>query len=342
MRRQAGLAALCGTAALIVAGPAPSAGQGPTLSVSPSSSALSVPTAATLRLADDGIEPVATMDVYSPVGYGVDLSQPFGSTIGHVDAQGKTTTGVDARIGGPIRTADPAGYTQAAASCTPGQTAHEAVWTLALSGGTVSLDPIPVFVDRSSAGTHVRACIAQPGTPGFPIRLTRASLTVSGVFTNPTARGEYRWTSILTTHSGPGAPPTESQTLVRLPPRLTLGRKLIRPRPRRTFVKVSGAVSENGRGVRGVRVEVLAGPNVASLDRLAYATSFRGGRYAVVAPLRAKTFFRARVSAPLREGPLSQCTSFALQPDAICTRLTLAPFTAQSPTLTAGPGKRGR
>jgi hypothetical protein len=340
MSRQAALAVLCGTAALFAAAPALAAG--PTLSVSPSSSVFSASASTILRFADDGIDPVATIDVYSPVGYRAGLAQPFGSTIGGVDAQAKTTGGADVRLSGAIRTVDPATYVQAAASCTPGQTAHDAVWTLGLNGGGLPLARVPVFVDRSAARVRLRACLPEPGSIGFEIMLTRATLTLNGIFTNPSASGEYRWTSIFTTYSAPGTQPSESQTLVRLPPRLSLARKLIRPGRGRTFVKVSGAVRENGRAVRGVRVEVLAGPNASSLGRLAYATSFTGGRFAVVAPLRHKTVFRARVAVPLREGPLSQCAPFALRSDAICTRLTLAPFSALSPTLTARPARRGR
>ncbi|HEX9415300.1 MAG TPA: hypothetical protein VF895_01170 [Gaiellaceae bacterium] len=340
MSRQAALAALCGTAALFAAAPALAAG--PSLAVSPSSSAFSTSGSTVLRFSDDGLDPTATLDVYSPVGYGADLSQPFGSTIGGVDAQAKTIAGADVRLAGAIRSVDPAGYTQAAAVCTPGRLVHDAVWTLALNGEGLSLSRLPVFVDRAAAGTSLRACFPQPGSAGFEIRLTRATLTLNGIFTNPAASGEYRWTSMFTTYSVPGTPPSESQTLVRLPPRLTLARKLIHASRHRTFVKVSGSLSEYGRAVRGVRVEVLSGPSVSTLGRLAYATSFTGGKFAVVAPLRAKTVFRARVAVPLREGPLSQCLPFSLRPDAICTRLTLAPFSAQSPTLTASPSRRWR
>lgn len=338
MSRQAALAALCGTAALFAAAPALAAG--PSLSVSPSTSVFSASGSTVLRFSDDGLDPTATLDVYSPTGYGVDLSQPFGSTIGGVDAQATTLSGADVRLAGAIRSVDPAGYTQAAAVCTPGRVLHDAVWTLAFSGGGLSLARIPVFVDRAAAGTSLHACLPQPGSAGFEIRLRRATLTLNGIFTNPGAGGEYRWTSLFTTYSAPGTPPSESQTLVRLPPRLTLTRKLIHASRGRTFVKVSGSLSENARAVRGVRVEVLAGPSVSTLVRLAYATSFTAGKFAVVAPLRGKTIFRARVTVPLREGSLSQCLPFALRPNAICTRLTLAPFSAQSPTLTASPSRR--
>lgn len=335
MSRQAALAAISGIAALFLVAPAFAAG--PTMSVSPGSSAFSAAAPTILRFTDDGIDPVASIDVYAPVGYGAELSQPFGSTIGGVDAQAKTIGGSDVRLGGAIKAVDPATYSQAQWCGSSAAATAEAVWTLALNGGGLSLARVPVFVSRLAAGVRLEACLPEPGSAGFEIRLTRMTLTLNGIFANPSTSGEYRWTSIFTTHSLPGTLPNESQTLVRLAPRLTLGRKLIRPGRGRTFVKVSGAVSENGRAVSGVRVEILAGVNASSLDRLAYATSYTGGKFAVVAALRGKRVFRARAAVPLREGSLAQCLPFALQPNAVCTRLTLAPFSALSPTLTVKP-----
>ena len=95
-------------------------------------------------------------------------------------------------------------------------------------------------------------------------------------------------------------------------------------------------MTTHGRGVSGVRVEVLGGASGAAMRRLTYATSFERGKYELVAPLGGNKVFRARISAPLRDGPLSRCDSFKLQPDAICSSLTLAPFTAQSPSLRVG------
>jgi len=102
----------------------------------------------------------------------------------------------------------------------------------------------------------------------------------------------------------------------------------------RRFIHLSGRVTENGHGVAGVRVEVLYGPRVSSMSRLTYATSFDGGKYAVVAPIARKTVFRAKISAPLRVGPISRCETFSLEPAAICSSLTLAPFSAQTAAFT--------
>jgi hypothetical protein len=121
---------------------------------------------------------------------------------------------------------------------------------------------------------------------------------------------------------------------------MTITRTLIRPHGRhgRSFVRLSGRVSENGHAVSGVRVEVLAGPRASALHRLTYATSFGRGRYAVVAPLRGNRVFKSQISAPLRTGPLARCETFRLRPDAICSSLTLAPFTAQSRSISLARG----
>src|SRR5215208_947052 len=332
---------LAAMATALVAG-ASARAAGPTLSVAPTSSVFAAAGTTILRFNDDGLAPTATIDVYAASGYGVDLSQPFGSTIGGVDARAKTTAGAEVHLAGALKSAEPAAFAAAAAACTPERLTHDAVWTLGLNGGGIETR-VPVFVDGSSesASAQLRICLPQPGSPGFDLRLTRATLTLNNVFTNPAAAGDYRWTTVFTTYSPAGAPPSSSQTLVRLPPRLTLARKLIRARSGRTFVRLAGSVTADGRGVSGVRVEILAGPRASQFQRLAYSTSYTGGKFSVVAALRGKTYFRARVAAPLRQGPLSQCAVFPLRLDAVCTSLTLAPLGAQSRTITATPA-RGR
>src|SRR5581483_2131858 len=117
-------------------------------------------------------------------------------------------------------------------------------------GGT-SYGSLLVFIDRGAAGdpfeAHLRTCLRDPVTAGF--RITRMTLTLNGVFANPSSPGDYRWTAIGRTASALPSPPVESQTVVRLPPKLTIAVKVIRPHGRhgRAFVRVSGAVTEHGR-----------------------------------------------------------------------------------------------
>lgn len=335
MKRLFGSAA-AGAAGLLIAVPALAAG--PTLSVLPASSVFGAAGSTVLRFEDDGASPPVAMDVYAPAGYGVELNQPYGSTIGSVDARAKTAAGTEVQLAGAVKTVDPAAYADAAASCTPTRLVHDAVWTAGLNASGVSTR-VPVFVDRAPAlglSAHVRACLPQTGTPGFDVRLTRATLTLNDVFTNPAESGDYRWTTLFT-YAGPESPPTSTETLVRLPPRLTLARTLIRPRGKRTFVRLSGTLTEHAHPVRGVRVEVLAGGRASALGRLAYTTSYVGGKFSIVTPLRKRTFFRARAAVPFRQGPLSECRPFTLLPEAVCTSLTYAPSRAQSPTVVASP-----
>jgi hypothetical protein len=314
---------------------------GPTLSVSATTSEFSAAASTIIRLEDTGADPIASVDLFSPPGFGVNLDQPIGVTIGALDAHVTTPTAPDLRVAGLIKTADPATHV-ASVTCTPDRTLHDAVWTVNLNSGGTQVGRLTLFVDQASASqsalysARVRACLEDPVTSGY--RLLRATLTLNGLFANPPAAGEYRWTTILRTFSQIPSAPVQSQTIVGLPPKLTIARKLIRPHGHRgrTFIRISGAVKTNERGVSGVRVQILAGPVAASLTRLTYATSFGGGKYEVVAPLKANRVFRARIVAPLRAGPLSRCDRFKLQPDAVCSSLTLAPFTVQSPTVRVG------
>ena len=318
---------------------AAAAAAGPTLSVAASTSGLSAAGATIIRFEDTGHAPTASLDVFAPAGYGINLDQPLGATIGALDGHVATAAATDVRVAGLIKNGDPAAYVATTGACTPDRALHDAVWTVNLNSSGTPVGRLVLFVDRPAPGqvrlysARIRTCLDDPAASGY--RLLRSTLTLNGLFANPADAGEYRWTTILRTLSPTPSVPLESQTIVGLPPKLTLAHKVIRPHGSRgrTFIRLSGAVKAYSRGVSGVRVELLAGPDPASLRRLTYATSFERGRYEVVAPLSGNKVFRARISAPLRAGPLSRCEPFELQPDAICSSLTLAPFTAQSRTV---------
>lgn len=323
------LAALAAAASALAAGP--------TLSVSATTSEFAAAASTIIRFDDTGQDPTASMDVFAPAGFGVDVGQPIGATIGALDGHISTSTSIDTRVTGLIKNADP--VTNPGTGCAPDRPVHDAVWTVNLNTGGATVGHLVLYADRSSSADYaarIRLCLDDPATADY--RLLHASLTINGVFTNPTAAGEYRWTTILRTQSQVPSPPAQSQTIVSLPPKLTLARKLIRPYGihGRKFVRLSGTVTAGARGVSGVRVQVFAGPRAGALKRLTYATSFERGRFELVAPLKSNRVFRATVSAPLRAGPLSRCVRFALQPDAVCSSLTLAPFTAQSATVSLG------
>ena len=321
-----------------LASAAAAAAAGPTLSVAATTSDYSAAGTTIIRFEDSGRDPTASIELFAPPAYRVDLDQPIGATLGTLDGHVSTLAAPDVRVAGLIKNADPAAYVAAAGACTPDRVLHDAVWTVNLNSGGAAVGRLILFSDHAAAqvrdySVRIRTCLDDPSTSGY--RLLRATLTLNGLFTNPAAAGEYRWTTIMRTLSPTPTAPVESQTIVALPPRLTIAAKLIRPHGARgrTFVRISGAVTTGVRGVSGVRVEVLAGSNAAALRRLTYATSFERGRYEVVAPLKSNAVFRAQVSAPLRAGPLSRCDSFERQPDAVCSSLTLAPFSAQSRTL---------
>jgi hypothetical protein len=323
------LAALAAAASALAAGP--------TLSVSATTSEFAAAASTIFRFDDTGQDPTASIDVYAPAGFGVDVDQPIGSTIGALEGHISTSTSLDTRVTGLVKNADP--VTNPGTGCAADRPVHDAVWTVNLNTGGATVGHLVLYADRSSSADYaarIRLCLDDPATAGY--RLLHASLTINGVFTNPTAAGEYRWTTILLTQSQVPSPPAQSQTIVSLPPKLTLARKLIRPYGShgRKFVRLSGTVTAGARGVSGLRVQVFAGPRAGALKRLTYATSFERGRFELVAPLKANRVFRATISAPLRAGPLSRCESFALQPHAVCSSLTLAPFTAQSAMVRLG------
>jgi hypothetical protein len=329
-RARAGVAALAGCAALLAAAPA-LADYRPSLVVSSSTSAYRASGTTTIRIAQaDGDEPTALVDVRVPAGFGMNLSQPLGSVIGSADAQAKRESdGAELHLTGTIQVDDPERYTVEAAACT-GEQVHDAVWLVTL--GAIR---VPVFVDGPPVG-RLRLCLPEPAAPGFGVRLLRTALSLNGVFSNPRAKGEYRWGGIFTPHGGAG--PVQSQTIVRLPPRLTLRRKVIvirrSGRVRQAYVRLTGVVSTGGTGVRGVRVEVLSGPAPGLLTRLGFTTSFARGRFTLVTRLSARTVFQARVAAAARDAPTGQCVPLAADPAIPCVSVFLSSFGTVSKRIT--------
>jgi len=311
---------------------------GPSVAVAPTSDVFAAPVSAVLRFTDDGTQAPASHDLYVPGGYGVALSQPFGATIGGIEGRAKASTGTETPLSGAVTAADPASFAQEAQACTPTHPVHDAVWVVGLNTAGSSAQ-VPMFVDRAPTSTlaaHLRLCLPPLGAPGAELRLARATITLNGVFTNPSVPGDYRWTSVFG-YATIGVLATASETLVRLPRRLTVTAKPIRSPAGRSFVRVAGKLAENGHPVAGVRVQILAGARASVFQRLAYATSYVGGTFSVVAPLRQKTFFQARATTGVREGPVAQCRSSELRPDAVCTSLTYAPLSVQSRRIAASP-----
>lgn len=221
-------------------------------------------------------DPTAKVSIYIPAGYQV--ATATAGKLGDV-----TATAAAADLGGAVlpltgeldAIAPTAATTAAAAQCgvSPSQT-----WNLQLTAAGQTLN-VPLFVAAGNAAeaaagyqTKLVVCLpppdVPPGTPGratFGAKLLSASFTSSAI-TQPTATGDYRWTSLWTPYNpGKGTPnpagSVEVQALRHIPTQVSLTvtkkkvtttiRKRVKGKIRKvkkvtTAVRFSVKVTENG------------------------------------------------------------------------------------------------
>jgi hypothetical protein len=269
---------------------------------------------------NDDATAVAT--VYSPRGYGVTLAQAAGTRLGALSGVVRVGQlgGARVNVEGTVTADNPANHLNNL--CAPG--AHEAVWLLefTVSGNQFR---IPVYVDRVTSGpeaayasARMRVCLPSPYVPppqGSPAgaSLVVAAFSLRNVFTNPTVRGSYPWNGSFTPYIPGTATPNpadaaQSTSIVRLPTQLAVRAKRQR-RAGRTFAVVTACLTEAGRGVRGVRVNILGGRTARRARRVAFGRG--NSRGCITRRIRVRTrvmFFRASTEVPERQAPGCQPT----------------------------------
>lgn len=284
--------------------------------------------------------------LYSPAGYGVTLTQAPGTRIGDLDAIFRVGT-TPVQIQGTVTARDPAAYTnQLQFPCGDG-VRHEAVWLIESTLNNTRLE-IPMFVDRTVgaeaqfSSAKMKVCFPSPyisppqGAPSGA-SLIVAAFSIQGVFRNPVRRGSYPWNAVFT----PFSPATgmlnpanaaQSTSYTRLPVALTVRATKVK-RGQRTFARVTACLTEAGGGVRGVRVNILAGRTARPLGRVGRPrTNSRGCATQLVRVRYRVTYIRAGTSLPDRDVTDSPgCTPVIPVAPGVnprCTSATLAPVIA--------------
>jgi hypothetical protein len=238
-------------------------------SANPASTTGAVRIGAVVANSDD---PTARVAIYIPNGYA--LGAPAaGTKLGDV-----TATAAAADLGGAILPLTgeldavdpnslPAASKQGISLCLAGATASQ-TWVLHLTAAGQTLDVpmlvVPAVPAEAASGYQAKLLVCLPppdvptGTPGraqFGAKLLSATFTSSAI-TQPTAPGDYRWTSVFTPYN-PGvgtvnaAGTVETQSIQHIPTKLALTYTkkrvvLVRNGKRTvgTLVKFSSAVTE--------------------------------------------------------------------------------------------------
>ena len=208
-------------------------------------------------------DPTAKVTVFSPTGYGNNLSQAPGTTIGKAVAyvQSASLGGLLGPLTGPVVVGNPADPTLMAqsAKCTGSPTSQH-VWVLntTIQGQTIQ---IPAFVNVVGPYVVQQICLQSPADPAntFKAQLVLANYTLKGVFTNGSSRGEYQWAADFTPFvPGTVTPnPTatvEWRTYVGLPSSVTFKRA----RSKSSVVTFKGALHVEGLRPTGVRLHLYS------------------------------------------------------------------------------------
>jgi hypothetical protein len=296
---------------------------------------------------DQNDDATGIITIYSPVGYGVTLTQAPGTRIGNLDAivLVRALGGARVEITGTITAQDPGAYTNPQQFPCGGGVRHEAVW---LIESTLAGNPlrIPIYLDRTTGAeaqvgsAKMRICLASPYVPPPQGAAAGASLIVAafsatGVFSNPNSRGQYPWNALFVPYAVGTATlnpanAAQSTSYTRLPAQLTVRTRKVR-RGNRRFARVTACLTEGGQAVRGVRVNIFSGRSARRVRRVGRPrTNSRGSATQLVRLRNRVTFFRASTSIPDRDVTASPGCTPPLSvapgaPPARCTAATLAP-----------------
>jgi len=310
---------------------------------------------------DDG---TAKITIYTPKGFTANPGSP-GSTLGEVAAQVRAAdlAGAIIPVTGTVEVRDASGtvlvggvpvpLAAVATACT-GSAAHTAFWVLKLSTAGQNLE-LATFFDAAAgpetafASYKLQVCLPAddlpPGTPGrapFGIKLTDARLTLTNVYGNPSAVGQYTWISIWTPYT-PGAGTAnaagtvEARSINGLPVRLTLKGTFDKKKKQ---AKLSGQITAGGQFRAGVTLPLLAGTAPSKLKRSGVTgPTSATGLFTAARKIIKTTYFAVRLAVPAVDfTQQGGCAPPALAP-AGCVSATIGPFTIQSNVVKVVPKK---
>ena len=259
-------------------------------------------------------DPLAHVQILSPAGFSVTLSQAVGAQIGTLDGSviAGAFGGATVPVAGTIVVGDPSNATlRATAKACTGTETHAAIWLLNVTAAGQSLPaPVPVFVDPVTSGmtsafasSSVELCLPPPPVAAFQIKLLEATLHVAGVYAPPSAPGHYRWTAVNTPYAANNSVnllgTVETQAIDSTPidgslsvKRLTKTRKVKHKTYTDFFysysAKLSGTIMAGGQAAGGANVDIMVGD-----QKVTTATTDNNGSFTTTLKLAKTTSYHA-------------------------------------------------
>jgi hypothetical protein len=310
------IAAVAAVAALVFAQGAFAANTG-SIAVSHSPMVLAGSQSTTLHITlPQSDDPIAAINIYTPSGYNLNLSQAAGTKIGTVDATAFShTANLTLPLSGDVIAGNPAQFTQVSTQCARTPTSA-AVWVLNLSvaGQTIQ---VPVFVNPTAGAEQalgaekISVCLppwdipeAQGGA-AQGAQVLDVRFTVNGIFTTPVGGGLLKWDALFT----PYTPKTgqanlagtfEARAFVPLPIILGLHRTYVL---KTNTWQLNGTVTEGGAPVPNLTVHIARGTSASRLTQQSSTKTDANGNYKTAGHLKPKrtTYFQISASVPERD-----------------------------------------
>jgi len=264
-------------------------------------------------------DPLAKVTIYTGLGYTANLTAAPGTQLGTVSARVQVAdlNNVAVPLAGTVqaRAADGTYLSSgaqvplaAAATACTGSPTHTAFWVLAVSAAGQSVE-VPVFVDATAgpetafAAYKLQVYFSPPdvpvGTPGrapLGLRPLDATLTLVGVFTNPTAAAQLIWSAFFTPYT-PGAGKAnpagtvESRSATIVPATISLKAKYDK---KRKAAVLSGVLTAAGRALSGIAVPIYSGAKATKVTKAAGTTtkSTSKGIFGAVKRILKTTYFQ--------------------------------------------------
>jgi len=296
-------------------------------------------------------DPIAAVNIYSGTGYGINTSQPAGTTIGTVDAAAfSRDNGLTLPLSGNIVTDDPAKHVTDSTQCARVPNSR-AVWILNLSvaGNTLQL---PAYVndttgpEQALGGYKITICLPPPdvpvGTPGRAFQgaqVLDAKMVLNGIFTTPTGGGLVKWEALFTPYNpGKGTPNPagtfESRAFVPLP--IILGLHVSYKAKTNTW-QLNGRLTEGGLALpTGQLVVIYKGTSPKVLKKVATTKVKANGNWSSAGHLQPKrtSYFQITTSTAERDYTATGCANpLTTVAPAGCVKATLSPWSAKSVVL---------
>jgi hypothetical protein len=246
---------------------------------------------------------------------------------------------LDVPFEGELRVATAGQISAATQTACLGTIAPIASWVMLGAAGGQALPPIPAFLVATGGGlaalgpAAIVVCLPPPDVPaGAPgraplgIKLHRAELTVTGVF----SPGTGTWISSWTPYA-PGAGTVNQAGTVVAPAALLPGAVTAAARRAGGGAVVSGRVTQGGRPRAGATVAIRGGARAGALRRLGSVKAKANGSFVFRA--RTGTFFQASAVAAAGAAP-SVCSGLAPALGGIpCVNPAASGFAATSRTV---------